>query len=485
MICKSISLLALVALAGCSTGQRTVSGPSDPLAAFQQRAAKYDSVVTLPVFETSPEAVETTVNRTITDGNAALDGIGRLQSNEVNFGNTIRSLDDSAYLVGQASDRLGLIEQTSTNAAVRDAATDAIKKLSEWSVGTDYREDVYAAVTAFAATHPALTGEDKKLYDETLRDYRRAGLNLPKDQRDEVEKLRKELTAMETDYENNVTKATKTLEFTKAELDGVPEDFLSQKGIKTGDDQYTLKANITFHYLMVEENAKREDTRRRMMTERYNLARAENILLLQKILVTRDDIAHRLGYASWADYATEIRMVKNAATAADFEQKLKTGLQPKFDEELKEFREMKIKETGDPNATIRIWDTAYFSNQLKKEKYNVDAEQLRVYFPMDRVLDGLFTIYQRIFGLKFERVEPPYKWIGDLQLYTVSDAKTGEPMGLFYLDLFPREGKYNHFARIWHHRRQAVAGRKISASSVRAGLQLPAAAAGQAVADVA
>ena len=172
-----------------------------------------------------------------------------------------------------ASDRLGLIEQTSTNAAVRDAATEAIKKLSDWSVGTDYREDVYAAVKAYAKTQPALEGEDKKLFDETLRDYRRAGLELPKDQRDAVEKLRKELTALETDFEDNVTKATKTLKFTKAELEGVPEDFLAQQGIKTGDDEYTLKANITFHYIMVEDNARREDTRRRMLVAQYNLAR--------------------------------------------------------------------------------------------------------------------------------------------------------------------------------------------------------------------
>ncbi len=66
---------------------------------------------------------------------------------------------------------------------------------------------------------------------------------------------------------------------------------------------------------------------------------------------------------------------------------------------------------------------------------------------MDRVLEGLFAIYQHIFGLKFERVDPPYKWVDDLQCYTVSDAKTGEPLGIFYLDMFPREGKYNHFAQ--------------------------------------
>jgi Zn-dependent oligopeptidase len=453
MFRKYLSFVALtVALTSCSTMKKLCpcaasSAPADPLAAFQARAAKYHSIVTVPVFETTPDAVKATVDKTIADGNAALDNVGRLKSGEVNFVNTIRQLDDLNYLIQRASDRLGLIEQTSTNAAVRDAATDAIKKLSDWSVGTDYREDVYAAVKAYAQAQPVLDGEDKKLFDETLRDYRRAGLDLPKDQRDEVEKLRKRLTALETDFENNVTKATQPLKFTKAELAGVPDAFLSQQGIKTGDDEYTLKANITFHYIMVEDNAKLEATRQKMIVAQCNLAREENIPLLQKILVLRDDVAHRLGYASFADYATETRMVKNAATAITFLENLKKGLQPKFDAELEEFRQLKIKETGDADAKIYVWDWRYFANELKKTKYNVDAEQLRVYFPMNRVLDGLFTIYQRIFGLKFERVEAPYKWIGDLQLYTVSDAKTGEPLGLFYLDMFPREGKYNHFAQ--------------------------------------
>jgi len=446
---KSLTVTALLAaLTGCGTVRTIWFHPAtDPLAAFQQRAAKYHSVVTLPEFETTPAAVQATVDQTIAAGNAALDAIGQLRAGEVNFHNTIRELDDIAYRFQGASDRLGLIEQTSTNAAVRDAATDAIKKLSAWSVGTDYREDVYAAVKAYAGTQPALEGEDKKLFDETLRDYRRAGLDLPKDQRDAVEKLRQELTALETDFEDNVTKATNSLKFTKAELAGVPDEFLAQQGIKTGADEYTLKANITFHYIMVEDNAQREATRRRMLVAQCELARDENIPLLQKILVRRDEVAHRLGYASFADYATETRMVKNAATAIAFLENLKAGLQPKFDAELEEFRQMKVRDTGDANAKICVWDWRYYANQLKKTKYNVDAEQLRVYFPYQRVLDGMFTIYQRIFGLKFERVEAPYKWIGDLQLYTVSDRKSGEPLGLFYLDMYPREGKYNHFAQ--------------------------------------
>ena len=439
--------ILVLAVAGCAGVPKPKPVPAGSLEKFQARAEKFNEVVTVPAFETTPDAVAATVTNVIADGNTGLDRIGRLPAGGVNFTNTIRALDDIGYLIQSAENRFDLIQQTSTNAAVRDAATEAVKKIDEWSVGIDYREDVYAAVKAYAATKPQLAGEDKKLFEETLRDYRRAGLDLPKDQRDEVEKLRKQLTALETDFENNVTKAEQPLKFTQAELGGVPEAFLAQAGIKTGPDEYTLKANVTFHYLMVEDNAKREDTRKRMMTAQCNLAREDNIPLLQKILILRDDIAHRLGYASYADYATETRMVKNAATAIEFLESLKKGLQPKFDAELEEFRQLKIKETGDPNAKINSWDWRYFANELKKTKYNVDAEQLRVYFPYQRVLDGMFAIYQRIFGLKFERVEPPYKWIGDLQMYTVSDAKTGEPLGLFYLDMFPREGKYNHFAQ--------------------------------------
>src|SRR5262249_43946929 len=159
---------------------------------------------------------------------------------------------------------------------------------------------------------------------------------------------------------------------------------------------------------------------------------------LEKILPLRDDVAQKLGYKTWADYRTEVKMVKNAATAIDFLERLKTGLQPKFDAELEAYRQIKARETGDPNARIHIWDWRYFSNQLKKEKYTVDAEQLRVYFPFQRVLDGMFNIYQTIFGLKFQRVDPTYRWVSDLQLYAVSDSKTDEPLGLFYLDMFPR-----------------------------------------------
>ena len=447
-----LSLLLACFLTACSSINPAPGGighkpvvQEDSLAKFQKLAAKYNNIITVPSFETTTNEVRATVRRTVADGNAALDRIGRLGPREVTFGNTVGALDDLGFQLGLVDNRLSLIKETSTNAAVRDAATVAIKELEEWMVGLDYREDVYRAVKAYADTNPALDGENARLLFETMRDYRRAGLDLPKAERDEVERMRKELSRLATDFDTNVTKAEKALKFTKAELDGVPEDFLKQ--IKTGDDEYTVMANITWHYLTVIDNARREDTRKRFYIAYSNLAKEGNVPLLEKILPLRDDIARKLGYKTWADYETEVKMVKNAATAIKFLEGLKTGLQPKFAAELEEYRQIKVRETGNTDAKINVWDWRYFSNQLKKDKYNVDAEQLRVYFPYQRVLDGMFAIYQRIFGLNFELVEPPYKWIGDLQLYAVSDAQTGEPLGLFYLDMFPREGKYNHFAQ--------------------------------------
>ncbi len=443
--------MSCLALASILAGCRTVSHAPEPvpiaegnLQEFVSRAAKFKSTITLPTWETTTNEIDSAVKKAITDGTAALDRIGALSAAQVNFTNTVRALDDLGFALSTTDNRLTVIQQTSTNAAIRDVATEALRTLEGWMVKIDYREDVYRALKAYADTEPALQGEDAKLLFETMRDYRRAGLDLPKAERDEVERMRTELSSVTLDFEKNVEDAKAPVKFTKEQLEGVPEDFLKQ--VET-NGEYMPMANVTWHYLTIEENAKREDTRKEFLIAQCNLAREQNIPLLQKMLVLRDGIAHKLGYKTYADYETETKMVKNGATAIAFEEKLTSGLQPKVTAELEEFRKMKAAETGDPNAKINIWDWRYFANELKKQKYNVDAEQLRVYFPYQHVLDGMFAIYQHIFGLKFERVEPPYKWIGDLQLYAVSDAKTGEPLGLFYLDMFPRDGKYHHFAQ--------------------------------------
>ena len=445
----ALGLATAVLLTACANTQPKTTAASPPtmtLAEFQSSAAQFKNIISVPDYETSPAAVNRSLETTIADADAALDRLGKLKPAHVTFANTVGAIDDLLLAPTVTANRLNLVKETSRDAAVRDAATVALKKFSEWAVGLEYREDVFAAVKAFADKNPKLKGEEAKLLKETLRDYQRAGLGLPKAERDEVEKLRKQLTGLTTDFESNINKARGPVKFSKAELEGVPESFLGSEGIKTGDDEFTPMANVTFHYLMLLENAKSEATRKKFQTVHDSLAKEVNAPLLKQILELRDQIARKLDYANWADYEIEPKMAKNAATATHFLTDLVAGLQPKLDAELAALRKLKVAETGDANAQVRAWDWRYFSEQLKQKQFNVDTEQLRNFFPLDRSLNGMFAIYQKIFSLKFDRVEAPAKWVDDLQLWAVSDAKTGEPLGMFYLDMFPRDGKYNHFA---------------------------------------
>jgi thimet oligopeptidase len=204
---------------------------------------------------------------------------------------------------------------------------------------------------------------------------------------------------------------------------------------------------VTAHRQRVAENCSVEETRRRVTVAEYNLAKDVNLPLLNKIVALRAEIARKLGYASWNDYMIEVKMAKDGATAETFIRELIVGIQPKFAAEVAALRELKVAATNNPQAKMELWDWRYFQNQLLKQKYAIDTEALRVYFPYEQTLKGMFDIYRSIFGLEFEQLEPPYKWAEDVTLWGVTDAQTGEPLGLFYLDMFPREGKYNHFAQ--------------------------------------
>jgi thimet oligopeptidase len=414
---------------------------------FRAAAAKANAVLTIPEWEQTPEAVATAMKNAIAKANAALDQIGAQDSGKVTFKSTVVALDDVTYEASLAANRATLIKETNTNPAMRTAAENAVKAFQDWAVGVDYREDVYKAIKAFGDTHPKLSGEDEKLLKETLRDYRRAGLELPPDKRKEVEELRKELSKLGTDFDTNIVKSNAPVMFSKADLAGLPESFFASPGIKTGDDVYTVMANVTWQFNTVQENAKNEATRKQLYIIRETLAKDKNVPLLNQMLELRNEIALRLGYKSWDDYQTEVKMAKTGTNAEKYINDLVAGIQPKFDSEVAELQKLKAADTNDPNAKIMVWDWRYYSNQLNKQKYAVDKEALRAYFPFQKVLDGMFNIYQSIFGLKFEKIVAPHKWIDDLQLYLVTDSATGEPLGMFYLDMFPREGKFNHFAQ--------------------------------------
>jgi thimet oligopeptidase len=416
------------------------------LAEFQAAAARANASLNLPTYPVSTAEIKTQADAAIKRADTELQAVAAEDPTKLTFANTFAATDAITARVADVYQVIATVAESAIDPAMRETANETTVKLQEWSVGLDYREDLYRTLKAVADAKPKLDREQQRLVDDQMRAYRRAGLGLSPADRAEVERLRKVLAALNTQFAININEARAPLDFTAAELAGMPQSFLDSPGVKQPDGRYRVMANITWHAQAIGENADNADVRRKVATARFNLARDKNTPLLAKLVALRADIAHRLGYASWADYQTETRMAKNGAAAVKFEADLVAGLQPKFEAEMETLRQLKAAHTGQADAKLEMSDIAYYTNRLKKEKYAIDTEALRAYFPYQATLEGMFAIYQKIFGLKFTQIEPPYSWAPDVQLYLVADSATGTPIGAFYLDMFPRDGKFNHFA---------------------------------------
>lgn len=426
----------------------TVATAAAPLTLAQVETMYRDAKVVfdLPFYENSPEALKQTQTEVLAAADAALKDLVAQDPAKATLATTFKALDRIIGNVTDTSQRVGLIQGAHPEKAVRDAAAEVDVALSSWLIALEYREDIYKVLKAFVDTKPALSGEDRRNVDDVMREYRRAGLDLPADQRAAVEAMRKELTEMVTKFQQNISAATSALTFTAADLAGVPETFLNSPGVKQDDGTFKVMANVTWHYVAVIENARNPETRRKLAFARGQLARVQNLPLLTDMVMLRAKIARALGYATWADYQTETRMSGSAAAALKFENELVAGLDAKMQREWEELRQVKAKDTSNPAAQLEAWDVAYYTNLLTKEKYSIDTDALRVYFPYDATLAGMFRIYESIFGVTFAEIQPPQVWFPDVKLYLVTDTATRAPLGLFYLDMFPRDGKYNHFA---------------------------------------
>jgi thimet oligopeptidase len=417
---------------------------------LQRLAARHRVILSLPEFERTPAQVASSVQNAMREADAALDKFAAQNPDRVSFRSAFAALDDIYYPINTVANRMSLMSETQPDRAMREACIEQIKALNDWYVAAGYRMDVYATCKAFdqsyeAGREPRLFGEDLKLYKDTMRDFRRAGLELDLATRNKVESLQKELGRLSTDFGTNITNADVSLGFTPEELEGVPESFLSQAERVNGE--YVLKPTVITNFLAVMQNARSEEARKKMKTARYSVAQEENTPILQEIVRVRGEIAPLLGYDNWADYRIEIKMARTGAEAVTFEWDLINGLEPKFIDEVEAYRRLKVADTGNPGAKIELWDWRYYENQLKKSRYSVDSEKLRVYFPLDNCVSGMFEIYQEIFGLRFEQIDPGYAWFEGVTCWYVSDSATGDPLGFFYLDMYPREGKYNHFAQ--------------------------------------
>lgn len=433
----------LIAMLGCML--LSIQGAElPPITKFQDLAAKQGGALVIPLCPKTRDEVTRMVQEKLKRTDEGLNTIAKISPDSRNFKNTFLKIDELRRYLQEMEWTLDTVSKSSTDKGVRDGASMAVVKLKQAGLAISYREDLYNVLKDAAARHKPRNTEEERHIFLTLREFKRAGMHLGPEERKEVEKLRKELAGLQTLFSDHITEAVGEIGFTADDLEGVSDTF--KQGLKQAEGKFIVMANITTHFLTVIQNAKREETRKAIMTRRYNLAREKNLPVLKQMVLLRAEIASRLGYNTWADYQVEPRMAKDARTVADFLEDLVKLLEPKFQDETATLTELKRKETGDPSAVLKVWDVEYYRSQLLKERYSVDLEALRVFFPYQQTVDRMMQVFGKVLDLKFTEVEPENTWFSDVQLYVVQDAKSDKVLGAFYLDMFPRADKYNHFA---------------------------------------
>jgi len=336
-----------------------------------------------------------------------------------------------------------LLANVSSDRAVRDASLACQNDVNDFGTALQAEPALYRAVAAAVRRGDAKNLADRKLAELWLTALRRSGAALPEAQRHEFVKLGERLNALQNTFGSNLANAKSTIELSRAQLAGLPADFVA--GFARNGESYVVPVGESTSARFF-DNASDAGARKAFYVAYNNRAYPANVAVLQEAIEVRDRSAHLLGYPSWAAFVLEDRMAASPQRVDDFLSGLDRKLLPQARRTLATLAALKAKDTGVADAKLDNWDVTYYNNQLLKTTYAVDSDLIRAYFPVEHVEHAVFDIYSKLLGVRFTQRVPGNVWSPDVTEWAVTNAADGRYIGDFYLDLFPRPGKYTHFA---------------------------------------
>lgn len=401
----------------------------------------------------TPDEIRKELRKSLDEKRKVYAGVKNVPASERTFENTIYAIESSNHGMWRAH-AASVLMNMSPIKEVRDAAKDALEALEKELVDIEYDETLYRAVKEYEAKQEPLSGADEKLFNDLLRSYRRMGFELQSEKREALKANLKKLAALSSQFSKTINDYQDSIAVTKEELKGLPENYIaSLKQNNEGKYIVTLEYPDFIPFM---ENAENAEKREELSTKYWRKGGEENSRVAEEILRLRQENAELLGYSSHAAFQTEVKMVKNTKTATGFVLELMQKVEAGVKEEMQELQDLKKRLTGDEKAHVEFYDIAYLSNRLKKEKFSVDSEKVREYFPLDEVKAGTFHIYSELFSVTFEKVPRVMLWHEDVDLYAVKNLD-GKVVSYFATDLYPREGKYGHAAAF-----NVISGRNLS-----------------------
>ena len=394
-------------------------------------------------FDYTPQEIAALEAQAAKELEVNLNFLAKIPAQDRDFNNTVLALESAYTSYWFVPKNLSLLAYFHADPAVREAAARLETRGSQTKAAVFARKDIYRALKEYADTNPRLAHEDARLMAKWLERYERAGMALSDKEAAEYARLNTERLNKITQFNVNLNNYQDELHVTREELDGLGETYINRLG-RTDDGKYIVTLKYP-DYNPFMASAKSEKARKALQEKFARRGGKENVTLLEDTLELRRRQAALLGYKQYPDYVLPVRMAKNYKTLEKFLKGLQKEVTPLAQKELKEYLKFKEETTGQKAGEMPAWELPYWENEYKKKYYQVDNDKIKEYFQADRVITGMFDIFGNLFGVTFEKADLP-TWHPDVLVYQIKDKKSGELISNFYLDMFPRDGKYTHAA---------------------------------------
>ncbi|MEQ9399494.1 MAG: M3 family metallopeptidase [Longimicrobiales bacterium] len=400
----------------------------------------------IPFHRLAAEHVEPGIRSALEQAQHEIDALADLTGTPT-WDNTLGRLDAAVERLSRRISPATHLVAVAETPALREAYNRVLPDISTFWSRLPLNEKLWERIRAFAATPEAdaLEGIHRRHLDKTVQEFRRAGADLPPDRKQRLQAVRVELAQLQQKFSENVLDATAAYEHRvtdESRLAGVPDAAKRRfraRAAEKGQDGWLL----TLDYPSVEPILKYcedRELRREIYVAYATRCRdgdTDNRPLIARILRLRDELAHLLGYDSFPDYKLEDRMARSGADAMAFEADMASRSRPYW---LRDVEELRAHAAAVGLENLRPWDAAFVMERLRKERYDIDDEELRPYFPLEQVLEGMFEIVRRAFGFRVEERTIEEVWHPDVRYYELFD-EADVHVGSFYTDWFPRKEK--------------------------------------------
>ncbi|MHA7918336.1 oligopeptidase A [Alloalcanivorax xenomutans] len=403
-----------------------------------------------PFSEIRPEHVKPAVEQLIADGRQRIETV--LKAGDVGYQALVAALDEEDDRLGKAFGPVAHLNAVAQNEALREAYNACLPLLSEYGTEVGQNSALFAAYQALhdSAEFAALNEAQRKDIDNTLRDFRLSGVALGEEDKRRYMENAKRLSELTTQYENQLLDATQNWKkhvTDEQELEGLPETALAgtaDRARAEGLDGWLLTLDFPV-YLAVMSHARnralREEMYRAFTTRASDqgpdAGRFDNGPIMDEILALRDAQAKLLGFGSYAEKSLATKMARSVDEVMHFLHDLAFKAKPQAEKELRELQDF----AAEQGATdLQPWDIGFWSERLREARYDLSDEALRPWFPAEKVIDGMFAVVGKLFGIRFRQRHDVDTWHTDVRFFELVDDD-GSVRAAFYLDMYARIGK--------------------------------------------